>query len=121
MPMPALTRPLALAHALAFSALLALATPAFAQPGNGTATATPAAAAPAPVATPSPTRVLPPGFQPVPGGEARAEAVDANLLVVLAYAGFFVAMFGYVIYVVRRQAAVSRELAELSARLEKRP
>ena len=65
--------------------------------------------------------MLPPGFAPVPGGEARAEAVDANALVVAAYAGFLVAFFGYIVHVVRRQAVLSKELAELAAKLEKRP
>jgi short subunit fatty acids transporter len=52
---------------------------------------------------------------------ARAEAVDANALVVAAYAGFLVAFFGYIVHVVRRQAVLSKELAELAAKLEKRP
>jgi hypothetical protein len=77
------------------------------------------AAAPPPVETP-PKKELPPGFQPVPGGEARAEAVDANILVVLAYATFFLAMFGYVIHVVRSQTALAKEIQELSKKLESR-
>lgn len=110
-----------LARAFALSASLAVTPLALAQ----TETATPAAAAPATAApradaTPSPTRALPPGFEPVPGGEARAEAVNANMLVVLAYAGFFLAMFGYIVHIVRRQATLSREIQELSSKLEKR-
>lgn len=103
-----------IARAVALTATLAAAPLALAQTGTSTP-AIPAAPAP------SPSRVLPPGFAPVPGGEARAEAVDANMLVILAYAGFFLGMFGYVIHIVRRQAALSRDIQELSAKLEKRP
>lgn len=83
-------------------------------PGTAT-TAAPAAAPDQPK-----KKELPPGFQPVPGGEARAESVDANLLVVLAYATFFLAMFGFVIHVVRTQSSMAREISELSRKLETR-
>ncbi len=69
-----------IARALALSASLAVTPLALAQTETATAAA-PAATPPpaAPVATPSPTRALPPGFEPVPGGEARAEAVEGQL------------------------------------------
>lgn len=61
---------------------------------------------------------------PAPDGEwtsvtGPTETVDANKLVVSAYAMFFVAMFGYLIIIARRQAAIAREVAELAARLER--
>ena len=96
--------------------LTSLPVAALAQEGAAGSATTAAPAAP----PPEPKKELPPGFQPVPGGEARAEAVDANLLVVLAYATFFLAMFGFVIHVVRTQSSMAREISELSRKLESR-
>ena len=63
----------------------------------------------------------PPGFEPVPGGAARAEKVDANLMVVLAYAGFFAGIFGYVVFIARRQAELGRDIQALAHKIEKKP
>src|SRR5688572_11779019 len=64
----------------------------------------------------------PPGFERVPGAP-DTEKVDANRLVVLAYATFFVSIFGYVVWVARKQAQIAKEMTALSeriARAEKR-
>lgn len=90
--------------------LMIFAAPAFAQAPTSTAAA--------PAAEPAKPADLPPGFQPLPGAEARAESVNANLLVVLAYAAFFASLFGFVIYVVRSQSAMAKEIEELSRKLE---
>jgi len=100
-------------HARALVLSIFLAAPVLAE--AQTSTTTPAVAPSAP-AKPA----LPPGFEPVPGGAARAESVDANVLVVAAYAAFFLGMFGFVIHVARRQAALSKDIEELSRKLEKR-
>lgn len=75
--------------------------------------------APPAAETPPPKRNIPPGFEPVSGKEAVAESVSAPLMVVLAYGAFFVLMFGYVIYVVRGQTALSNELKALDDKLKK--
>lgn len=90
-------------------ALLVLPVGALAQAPTSTA------AAPAPAAGPS--KPLPPGFEPISGREAAAESVSASLLVVLAYAAFLAGMFGFVIYVARGQAALAKEIKELSEKL----
>jgi hypothetical protein len=96
---------------------LCFAAPAWAQGPAETATS---AAPPAAATPPSPQpKPLPNGFVPLAGKEAAAESVDANTLVVLAYAAFFLAMFGFVIYVVRAQSALAREIQELSGKLER--
>jgi hypothetical protein len=79
-------------------------------------TATAAKAAPAQA---EPERRPPPGFEPVKGKEARAAEVDANALVVGAYAAFFLLMFGFVIYVVRSQASIAKEMKELAEKLDR--
>lgn len=72
-----------------------------------------------PVAPPStPASGLPDGFKPRAGAEARAESANANLLVTIAYGAFFGALFGFVIYVVRSQTALAREIADLARKLE---
>ena len=60
----------------------------------------------------------PPGyekFEPAP----ESEQVDATNLVVLAYGAVFLGLFGYVIYVVRGQAEMSKEMVELAARIDR--
>lgn len=60
------------------------------------------------------------GFQPV-AGAPDTEKVDANKLVIAAYAAFFFGMFGYIVYVARRQSDMAKEmnaLAEQIARIE---
>lgn len=91
---------------------------------TGTATAAPASApaeAPptAPAAPPVELPKAPPGFEPLKGAEARAEAVDASNLVVGAYGSILVLMFGFVIWVARGQAALAREMSELAGKLER--
>ena len=66
----------------------------------------------------APVRKPPPGyekFEPAP----ESEQVDAGNLVVLAYGAVFFGLFGYVVYVVRGQAAMGQEMAELAARLDR--
>lgn len=98
-----LRRPLA-ACALA----CALALPALGW-AAGTSTTTPAA---------PPPPAIPPGFEKV-AGAPDTEKVDANKLVVIAYACFFGGMFGYLVFVARKQAEMAKEMAELAARIEK--
>ena len=71
-------------------------------------------------ATPSvqPAVRPPPGFEPVAGG-ADVQKVDPNPLVVGAYAAFFVGMFGYVVYLVRQQSELGKEMAELAERIKR--
>ncbi len=60
------------------------------------------------------------GFQPV-AGAPDTEKVDANKLVIAAYAAFFFGMFGYIVFVARRQSDMAKEmtaLAEQIARIE---
>jgi hypothetical protein len=66
-----------------------------------------------------PERRPPPGFEPVKGNEARAAEVDANALVVGAYAAFFLLMFGFVIYMVRSQSAIAKEMKDLAEKLDR--
>jgi CcmD family protein len=77
---------------------------AFAQSG----TSTPAAPPPRP----------PPGFEPV-SGAPDTQKVDPNPLVVGAYAAFFIGMFGYVVYVARKQSEIAKEMAELAERIQR--
>jgi hypothetical protein len=88
---------------------------------TGTPTAAPASA-PAEAPPPAPPVEMPkapPGFEPLKGAEARAEAVDASSLVVGAYGSILVLMFGFVIWVARGQAALAREMSELAGKLER--
>lgn len=61
----------------------------------------------------------PPGFEPVAGKAEKAQEVDANKMVVGAYAAVLVLMFGFVVYVARRQSVIGKELAEISERVKK--
>ena len=66
----------------------------------------------------------PPGRKPPPGFEKfepapESEQVNAGTLVVLAYGAVFFGLFGYVVYVARSQAEMSKEMAELAARIDK--
>lgn len=79
----------------------------------------PAAEAKTDPETPAKKHEAPPGFEPVSGKERAAESVSAPLMVVLAYAAFFVLMFGYVAYVVKGQTALSKELKDLDAKIKK--
>lgn len=72
----------------------------------------PEPAAPEPAAEDAP----PPGFERVKGAP-ETEKVDANKLVIAAYAAFFFGLFGYVVYVGRQQRALAEELASLEARM----
>lgn len=66
---------------------------------------------------PKPKKPIPPGFEPVPG--ATTENVDANKLVIGAYAAFFAGFFGYVLMVARKQGEMAKEMAELAARIRR--
>ena len=61
---------------------------------------------------------IPPGFRPVKGAPDVAK-IDANPLVVGAYATFFLGVFGYVVHLARRQTEMAREMEELAARIQK--
>ncbi len=61
-------------------------------------------------------QAIPPGFERVTGAPEEDKA-DAPTLVVLAYAAFFVGMFGYVLWLGRRQQALARHLEELAAKM----
>ena len=58
------------------------------------------------------------GFQPV-AGAPDTEKVDANKLVVAAYAAIFVGVFGYVVYMARSQGEMAKEMAELAAQISR--
>lgn len=66
----------------------------------------------------APEKKPPPGFEPVAGAPDTAK-VDPNPLVVGAYAAFFVGMFGFLVYVVKRQSDMSKEMAELAERINR--
>lgn len=74
--------------------------------------------APAAHDTPPETDEIPPGFRPVKGAPDVAK-IDAHPLVVGAYATFFLGIFGYVVYLARRQTEISREMEELAAQIRK--
>lgn len=74
---------------------------------QGAATATPAVE----------KKAIPPGFEPIAGKEEKAESVSAPMLVVLAYGTFFFLTFGYVVHVVRRQKALSDEIAAVQKKV----
>ena len=80
---------------------------AIAQEGS---TATTAAAPPA--------RKPPPGFQQV-AGAPDAEKIDASKLVIIAYATFFAGMFGFVVYVSKKQSDIAKEMEALAGRINK--
>lgn len=58
------------------------------------------------------------GFQPV-AGAPDTQKVDASKLVVAAYAAIFVGVFGYVVYVVRTQSEMAKEMSELAAQISR--
>ncbi len=63
-------------------------------------------------------RKPPPGyekFEPAP----ESEQVSASNMVVLAYGAIFLGLFGYVVYVARSQTAMSKEMADLAARIDR--
>jgi len=80
---------------------LLCATPAFAQDGDGAR-----------------EKAKMEGFQPVKGAP-DIEKVDASKLVVAAYAAIFFGVFGYVVYVVRSQSQLAKEMAELAAQVQR--
>jgi hypothetical protein len=94
---------------LLFLLAMAVARPSFADEPAKTATASMAPA----------EKKLPPGFEPVPGGDPGTPKLDPNPLVTGAYAMFFVVMFGYVIYIARSQALLSKEMGELAERVRR--
>jgi CcmD family protein len=61
---------------------------------------------------------LPAGFERVAGG-VDTDQVDANKMVVGAYAAFFLLFFGYIVYVARTQAGIAKEMTELSERIRR--
>lgn len=73
-------------------------------------TSTTAAAAPA--------KKPPPGFERV-AGAPDTEKIDASKLVVVAYAAFFAGMFGFVVYVARKQSDMAKEMEALANRIDK--
>lgn len=64
-------------------------------------------------------RVAPPGFESV-SGSPQDEKVDAGMLVIIAYATFFVFMFGYIVVLARKQAEMAVELSLLAQRIAAR-
>lgn len=68
--------------------------------------------------TATPAKSLPPGFERVAGG-ADTEKVDANKMVVGAYAAFFLLFFGYIVFVARSQAGIAKEMNELAERIRR--
>jgi CcmD family protein len=78
---------------------------AFAQSGTATPTAMP------------PPRA-PPGFEPV-AGAPDTQKVDPNPLVVAAYGAILIGMFGYVVFVARRQSDIAKEMSELADRIKR--
>lgn len=98
------------------SLALAGLTVALSLPALALASGTSTTAAPAPAAPPPPAP--PPGFERV-AGAPDTEKVDANKLVVAAYAVFFGGMFGYLIYIARKQAEMAKEIAELAGRIDR--
>ena len=69
-------------------------------------------------ATVAKKKPLPPGFQRVSGAPDTAK-VDASKLVVGAYAFFFIALFGYVVLVAKKQSEMAKEMMEIRNRLDK--
>lgn len=103
----------AVIHLRRFVALAGLAV-ALSLPALALASGTSTTAAPAAPPPPAP----PPGFERV-AGAPDTEKVDANKLVVAAYAVFFGGMFGYLIYIARKQAEMAKEMAELASRIDR--
>ena len=68
--------------------------------------------------TATPAAKPPPGFEPV-AGAPDTQKVDPNPLVVGAYAAFFIGMFGYIIFVARKQSELAKEMSELSERIKR--
>ncbi len=64
--------------------------------------------------------VIPPGFEPVPGGKPAADEANASLLVLAAYAAFALGFVGYLLHLVRTQARIGKQIEELGARLDAR-
>ena len=65
------------------------------------------------VARPPPT-----GWEQVKG-TPESQKVDPNPLVVGAYAAFFVGMFGYVVFIARKQTEMAKEMGELAERIKR--
>jgi CcmD family protein len=65
-----------------------------------------------------PAKKPPPGFERV-AGAPDAEKIDASRLVVAAYIVFFVGMFGFVVYVSRKQTELAKEMEALASRINK--
>jgi CcmD family protein len=105
----------AVIHLRRYLAFLGLAV-ALGWPALALAAGTSTTAAPPPAAPPPPAP--PPGFERV-AGAPDTEKVDANQLVVAAYAVFFGGMFGYLIYIARKQAEMAKEMAELASRIDR--
>ena len=93
-------------RALVFASIFAAPAAALAQVGTSTITKFEAA------------KPVPPGFEKV-AGAPDAQKIDASRLVVIAYIAIFSGVFGYVIFVSRRQAELAKEMAELAARIDK--
>lgn len=66
----------------------------------------------------APAKKPPPGFEPV-AGAPDTEKVSPSPLVVGAYAAFFVGMFGFLVYVVKKQSDMSKEMTELAERINR--
>lgn len=62
---------------------------------------------------------LPAGFRPIRGKEESAK-VDPDPLVVMAYGAILAGLFVYVIFMVREQGRLSKEIAELAREMERR-
>lgn len=80
-----------------------------------TSTSTPPSAG-APGVGPEDGPYVPEGFEPVKG--RAVDAIDPNPLVVGAYAAVLAGIFGYLVFMVRSQAELGRQVDELRRRLE---
>ena len=65
-----------------------------------------------------PPRKAPPGFEPVQGAP-DTQKVDPNPLVVAAYGAILIGMFGYVVFVARKQSEIAKEMTELADRIKR--
>lgn len=65
----------------------------------------------------STTIEVPAGFEPVPGGKPKADAANASMLVMGAYAAFAIGFIAYLIYLGRLQSQLFGEVEKLSERM----
>lgn len=61
-------------------------------------------------------KALDEGYQPV-AGAPDTEKVDANKLVVGAYGAIFVAIFGFMGFIVKKQSEMAKEMTDLARQI----